>query len=429
MSVRHLLPLLVASLLPAQVHLGDLPKLARERAERARPAQEKALEPYWADLSLDYRNNQQFLDQRIPLVAALGDSVVPLLLEKLHPGQGGETARHLAGNCRRVLEQLDPGSFVDALVELANGKSETAREEAIRLLGHANTPQSVQVLVDLFERTTGEERRLVLRSLRLLKAPAAAGKVVSLLGSNDRQVREDALHYLIAARPATVADTVVQALAIEKDNRLLPLYVEYFAAAVREHDGAARAMLALLGERLDWQDTRRLVQVLGTVAPKEHEPTCRRLLEFLETGETSAIAVQAAVTLRYLGERQGVTKLKRTLDEQLRKPQRKREAALYEQRANLAFATEEFADAIADFEKILEFGEGAALLRRAHIGMIRCEAHRRKWQNLVRLMKNSAMTVAELEALGQDDPAMQEALGHEKVRAFLQQLAKEQAPK
>lgn len=430
MLARRLLPWLVTSLLPAQVALGDLPKLARERAERARPAQEKALEPFWADLSLDYRNNQPFLDQRIAQVAALGDSVVPMLLEKLQPGTGGETARHLAGNCRRVLEQLDPGSFVDALVEFANGKSDTARDEAIRLLGHANTPQAVQVLTDLFDRTTGDERRLVLRSLRLLKAPSPATKVVALLGSNDRQVREDALNYLVAARPTAVVDTVVQALAIEKDNRLLPLYVEYFAVAAREHDGAARAMLALLGERLDyWQDTRRLLQVLGTVAPREHEPTCQRLLAIIEGGETSAIAVQAAVTLRNLGERQGVTKLKRSLDEQLRKPQRKREAALYEQRANLAFAIEEFGDAIADFEKILEFSEGAAMTRRAHVGLIRCEAHRRKWQNVIRLMRNSAMTVAELEALGQDDPAMQEALGQEKVRAFLQQLAKEQAPK
>lgn len=429
MLVRRLLPWLVTSLLPAQIALADLPKVARERAERARPLQEKALEPFWSDLSFDYRNNQQFLDKRIAQAAALGDSVVPLLLEKLQPAQGGEAARQLAGNCRRVLEQLDPTSFTDALVELVNGKSETGREEAIRLLGHANSPQAVQVLIDLVERTTGEDRRLVLRSLRLLKAPAAGPKVVVLLGSNDRQIREDVLNYLIAARPADVVDTVVQALSTEKDNRLLPSYVEYFANSVHEHDGAARALLLLIGERLDWQDTRRLVQALSTVAPRDHEPTCRRLHELLESGETSALAVQAAVTLRSLGDRQGVTKLKRTLDDQLRKPKRKTEAVLYEQRANLAFAIEEYGDALLDYEKILEFSDGLAMTRRAYLGLIRCEAHRKKWQNLTKLMKSSLMTVAELEAMSQDDPAMQEALAHEKVRTFLQALAKEQAPK
>ncbi|MBM4061826.1 MAG: hypothetical protein FJ265_12135 [Planctomycetes bacterium] len=429
MLARLLLPALLGSLLPAQVALGDLPKLARERAERARPAQEKALEPFWADLALDYRNNHQHLDARIAQVAALGDSVVPLLLEKLQPTSGGEQARHLAGNCRRVLERLDPGSFVEALVELVNGRSETAREEAIRLLGHANSPQAVQLLTDLLERSAGDERRLVLRSLRQQKAPAAAALAAGMLGSGDRQLREEVLNYLIAARPAHVADTVVQALQAEKDKRLLASYVEYFAVAVRAHDGAARALLQLIGEPLDWRDTLRLLQALGTVAPKDHEPTCRRLHELLEAGEASALAVQAAVTLRNLGDKQGVVKLKRTLDDLLRKPQRKKEAALYEQRANLAYAIEDYAEAVADYEKILENSEGLAMTRRAYEGLIRCEVHRRRWQNVVKHMKNSTMTVAEIEAMAYDDPLMQEALAQERVRSFLQALAKELAPK
>ena len=430
MHMRHLLlPWFVGSLLPAQVALADLPQLARSRAERARPAQEKALQPFWSDLALDYGENKKFLESRIAAAAALGDSVVPLLLEKLQPTQGGEDARKLAGNCRRVLQLLDPASFVDALVELVNGKNDVGRTEAIRLLGHANSPQSVRLLVDLVERTTGDERRLVLRSLSLLKSPDAAIKVVGMLGSNDATLREEVLNYLIAARAGAVADTVVEAVSQEKDDKLLPHYVDYFAAAVHENDAAARALLSLIGERLVWQDTLRLVQALGTVAPRGHEPTCRRLLEVLESNETSAIAVQSAVTLRALGDGRGVTKLKRTLDEALRKPQRKRDATLYEQRASLAFAIEEYADAIADYEKILEFSDGMAMTGRAHKGLIRCEVRRKKWDNLKRAMKNSLFTVAEIEALANDDPQMQEALQNDKIRSFLQQLAKEQAPK
>ena len=409
--------------------LVGIAKLARDRAERGRPAQVKALEPFLADLSLGYRDNQDFLDRRIAEVAALGDALVPLLLERLQPTSAGDTPRNLASNCRRVLERLDPASFVEALGELASGTNEVARIEAINLLGHAATPQAVQLLTDLIGRTTGEEYRLTLRALRLQKAPNAATKVVTALGSSDRALREDVLAYLVAARPPQVVDTVIQALGSEKEPRLLPMYVEYFGAAVREHDAAAKALLPLLDpERLDWQDRRRLVQVLATVAPKEHEPTCRRLHELIETRETSALTVQAAVTLRTLGDRQGVTKLQRILNDELRKPQRKREAALYEQRANLAFAIEEYGDAIADYEKILEFTEGNAMTRRAHIGLIRSEIRRKKPTSAMKVMRASSMTAPEIEAIGVEDPVVAEALQQEKMRAFLQGLAKE-APK
>lgn len=429
-SLILLLPLALAEVTLAQIPLAEVAKLARARAERSRPAQQKALEPFWADLALDYSINAQILDTRIGEVAALGDSVVPLLLEKLQPSQGGESARHLAGNCRRVLERLDPGSFLDALVELANGNNDVGRTEAIRLLGVAQVPQATTLLIDLLDRTHGEDKRLVVRSLRQQKAAQAAPKVVTMLASNDRKVREDVLNYLIAARPPQVADTVVQALANEKDNKLLPSYVEYFAAAVKANDAVARAMLPLLDrDRLDYLDTRRLLQVLATVAPSGHEPTIRRLHEILDGDDTSSLAVQAAVTMRSLGDKQGVTKLKRTLDEQLRKPKRRTEAALFEQRANLLFAIEEYGDAIADYEKTLEFQDGMAMARRAFIGQMKCEARRKKYQNLTKLMKQSGLTVSEIEAIGHDDPVFQETLQKDNVRTFLTALAKEQAPK
>jgi hypothetical protein len=414
-------------MLEAQTQLASLPKLARDRAERSRPAQEKALEPFWADLALSYHENQPFLDPRIAEAAALGDSVVPLLLEKLQPGQISEKARYLAGNCRRVLERLDPASFTDALVELANGNNDVARSEAIRLLGFANTPQSVMVLSDLLDRTVGEEKRLVLRSLRLLKAAGPAAKVVPMLGSSDRQVREDVLAYLVAARPPAVVDAVVQAMGTERENRLLPDYIAYFFAAAREHDAAARALLPLLDrDRLDYQEKIRLAEALATIAPRAHEPTCRKMHEILDTGDTTSLAVKAAVTLRTLGDRSGVSKLEHTLDDQIRK--RRKESMLYEQRANLFMAIDRHADAIADFNMIIENTDGLAMTRRAYLGLIKCEARRRKVDNFTKVMRASGMLVAEIEAIGIDDPVVQEMLQHDKVRKDLQKLAKEQAP-
>jgi tetratricopeptide (TPR) repeat protein len=428
-----LLPSLLPALLftcavNAQLQLATLPILARERAERSRPVQEKALEPFWADLALSYLDNQPFLDRRITEAAALGDSVVPLLLEKLQPAQVSDKARNLSGNCRRVLERLDPASFTDALVELANGNNEVARSEAIRLLGFANTPQSVMLLSDLLDRTAGEDKRLVLRSLRLLKAAGPAAKIVPMLGSSDRQVREDVLAYLVAARPSSVVDAVVQAMGAEKENRLLPDYVSYFFAAARENDAAARALLPLLDrDRLDYQEQIRLAEALATIAPRGHEPTCRKMHEILDTGDTTSLAVKAAVTLRTLGDRSGVSKLEHTLDAQILK--RKKESMLYEQRANLFMAIDRHAEAIDDFQRIIEYTDGLAMTRRAYLGLIKCEAHRRKIDNLTKVMRASGMLVAEIEAIGLEDPAVQEMLQHDRVRKELQKLAKEQAPK
>ncbi len=435
MSVRWSLLLLSCSLSlgqvsPAQVSLAELAKIARDRAERVRPEQEKALLPFWADLALDYRNNQEFLDKRIQQAAALGDSIVPLLLEKLQPVQGGDASRNLAANCRRVLEHLDPASFLDALTELANGKAGTAREHAIRLLGHADTPRAAQILGDLFDRTTGDERLLVLRGLRERASGQVAAKVVAMLGSTDRSVREEVLRYLVAARPPQVATTVAQALASESDEQLLELYIDYFAAAVHGSDAVARALLPLLDrEKLDYQDTRRLVRSLATIAPHDHEPTIRRLQELIVDGEPSSISVEAAVTMRSLGEKQGVTKVTRQLTELLRKPNRRRDATLFELRASLQFEIGEFAEAADDYEKILEFTNGPSMSRRAYVGLIKCEAHRRKTSNAIKHMKNSGLLVADIVAIGHDDESVRVLLEQEKVRSFLQQLAKDQAPK
>lgn len=419
---------LVATL-PAQIPLGELAEVARARAERARPAQEKALEPFLPDLALDYRANYQFLDRRIAEAAELGDSVVPLLLEKLTPAHNSEAARNLAGNARRVLERLDPASFVDALAELLQSRFEVTRREAIRLLGRAVTPQAERLLVDLVPNSTGEDLRLTLRSLRQHRTKAAAPAVVGLLGSGDYTLRAEVLDYLTAARAGGVADTVVDALGAEQEDRLLPRYISYFGESVRAHEGAARALVGLLGERLDWQDTRQLVRALATVAPKDHDATVRRLHELLEEEKTSALAVETAVTLRELGDRQGVTRLKRTLDDQLRRPNRKREASLYEQRANLLFAIEDYPDAADDYEKIIEYSGGVAMTRRAYIGLIRCEAHRRRWTQLTRAMKSSGMTAPEIEALALDDDVMKTALAQDRVQAALRQIRKAQEPK
>ena len=249
MRVPHLLlatglALPLPTPLVAQVALAELPNLARARAERARPAAMAALEPFFVDLKLSYRSNYKFLDKRIAEAAELGDSVVPILLEKLEPNQNSEAARNLASNARRVLERMDPSSFVDALAELLSSRYETTRHEAIRLLGLARTPQAARLLVDLLQNSAGDNRILVLESLARHGTRAAAPFAAQLLGAQDADLRANALDYLAAARAGAVSDLVADALSVEQDDRLLMRYIHYFARAVQQNDRAARARVA-----------------------------------------------------------------------------------------------------------------------------------------------------------------------------------------
>ncbi len=420
--------LLVSATSTAQISLRDLPDLARQRADRLRPLQAAALQPFWADLSLDYQTNSAVLDTSIKKAAKLGDSVVPLLLEKLKPAQGGALSRNLASNCRRVLQQLDPASFVDALAEMARGKNYVAKSESIILLGYADVPQSVTVLNDLLSSATKEQRLPIIRSLRLLRSPKAATQIVELLGSSDTKLREEVLAYLIAAKASSVVETVIQALESEGNNRLLPSYIEYFAICVSRNAAAAEALLPLLDrERIDWQDTRRLVRVLATIAPQDHELTIRKLHELIDGNDTSSLAVQAAVTLRDLGDKKGVRDLNRTLDDKIRR--RKREAALYEQRASLLFAVDDFTAALSDYDKILDYSEGAAMTRRAYVGLLKCESRRNKIQSIVKHMKSSGMSPEEFQDLAEQDEPFRKSIEHVRVRSFLKQLTKDRAPK
>jgi len=122
-----------------------------------------------------------------------------------------------------------------------------------------------------------------------------------------------------------------------------------------------------------------------------------------------------------------VTRLKRTLDDKLRR--RKREATLYEQRARLLFAIDEFADAADDYEKIIDYAEGAAMTRRAYTGLLKSEARRRKIQNVVKHMRGSGMSPEEFDRLAAQDEPFREAMQHDRVQTFLRQLRRSRAPK
>lgn len=408
----------------AQVSVADLGKLARERASRHTDG--KLLEPFVADLSVDYEANKATLDGRFEAIVALGDAVVPELLAHLVPAQNNDAARHLAHNCGRLLQRFDLGEHFGSLVELALGQSETARGESIQLLGASDSPAATTLLLELLDQPKAESRRLVLEALGRRRATGAAPKVAAMLASTDRSVRLEALGCLAAIGSPSVLELVRTAYNNEKDNKLLPAYIEYFAAAVREHDQVARELLPLLSrERIDWRDTKRLIEALATIAPRDHEPTIRNLGDIIQKGELNELGLQAALTIQALGDKQGITRLRRALDEQLKKPGRRGEAALYELRGQLGIASEDYNEAYADFVHAAEkAGETATMVQKAVAGMMRCEARRKKVQSLIKLIKDSGLSVADIEAIGKYDAVFRDTLQQDKVKAALQALAK-----
>lgn len=420
------LPFLLVAAATAQTPIAEAAKIAHQRAERAQQ-RPRLLEPFLADLSAEYEANKVSLQPRIAAVVALGPDVVPELLERLQPAQQNDANRHLAANCRLALQQFDLSDHFGCLVDFAAGGNDTARNEAIRLLGHVGVPAAAPLLTELLDHTQGESRRLVLGALGEQRAAAAAPKVATMLASADRNLRGDALACLTAIGSEAVVETVRAALLAEKENKLLPSYVEFFAATTRENAAVTRDLLPLLSrDRTNWRDTKRLVEVLATIAPRDHEPTIRNLTEIITSGEINHLGLQAAITLQALGDRNGLPRLRRAVDEQLRKPARRTEAALYELRGQIGFATEDYTEALADFERALTMaGDTASMARQAHIGMMRCEARKKRIVNLTKLMKSSGMTVAEIEAIGESDAVFHETLQQDKVRAFLAKLATE----
>lgn len=426
---RVLLPLALASalaaVLPGQISLAELPALARARAEKQRETGERALAPYWADLALEYRGNEKFLDRRIAEVAALGEAVAPLLLDRLAPARGGSDARQLAANCRRALEQMDTSAFVDALIELATGANELGRGEGIRLLGASGSPRAVKTLDAMLASGDSEERQLVVYALTRLRAAASTPRIVALLAAENRREREAALDFLLAVRPVAAVDPVLAAMAKERDAKLLQIYAQFLGATAREHDGAARALLDLLDlGALDAGDTRRLVEALARVAPPGHKPTIERLLVILDGDEAGSFTLEACTTLKALGDRSGLEKTFRSINKQLAEPRRKRDASLYELRGNLYYAVEKWSDALDDFEKAVAYSDSRSLSRRCLVMMARTEAHRRKWSAVLKQLQAAEVGVADVESLCQQDPAMQEAMQQDALKAWLAGLGK-----
>ena len=401
--------------------LTALLALAKSRAERQRPAQAEKLKPFLADLALNYPDNKAFLDGRVAEVAQLGDGIVPLLLELLAPADDSQEKRQLAANSARVLQLLEPSGFTDALLELLGGRSHVARLHAISLLGWTRSRNAAQKLTALLPDLQGEALLRALDALRRLRAADATGAVSRYLASPDKAVREATLEFLIEVRAAGALEPVLMALAGEKHAPLLPRYVEYLASTAPANAAAADALVPLLaGDKLDKVQVTGVVTALATIAPAEHAPTLGALRQMLQQDETGALGRAAALTMRDLGDKKGLSILFDNLNAKVQK--RKKESQVYEQRGDAFFAIGKWAEAARDYEEAIANARSKTLESFLHLKVAKTEARRARWSNVLAALKAAEPTWEILMREAERDEGLRKALEEKSIRKFADAL-------
>ncbi|MEM7198704.1 MAG: hypothetical protein AAF628_00445 [Planctomycetota bacterium] len=410
--------------------LSELAAIAKQRFEEERPRQLEALRGFLADLELSYdtRQNRDYLDKRFEAAAALGDGIVPLLLEKLSPAQEGDEAqRNVAANSARVLEHLGPGGFVDPLLQLANGENYTARLHAIHLLGASRSPMAASGLTKLLTELAGPHRVQAVKALTRLAASAATAQVAAYLNTPDLDLRTAALQFIAETSAPAARRAMLDALAAESDRRLLPYYLRYFAQTARDDAEAAEALVGLLSDAMLEPTVKETIhKVLGKIAPQDHGPSLAACERVLEAGATGSLALTCALTMRDLGSGKGVNKLLANLETALRRDRKR--ADLYIDRGKLLVALERWGDATQNFQEAIKHSRSSSVRSFLHLSIASCEAHRGRWQLVLRALRESRATHARILQEASRDPALRAALQQTSIRSYLDKLDRDSAP-
>ncbi len=405
------------------VTLEQLADMARKRFEVQQAQQGELLGPFLKDLELDYARNREYLERRFDEAAALGETLVPGMLERLVPREEGERSSVvLAENAARVLARIGPSGFVDDLLKIARGStSYTARLLAIRLLGQSGSRSAGEGLAALLPRLRTQPLATAIDGLTRLRYADVGPRIAEHLTSDRTEVREAALRYLAALRPAGALESVLAQLRTSPDRRQVKLYLDYLRAAATANAEAATTLLELLADpSLDTFQRTDVCRTLQTVAPNGHRPTidaCRALLEQTEGGE---LATACALTMHALGDSKGVSTRLNQLKQRMARE--RRDAEPFIERADLLLALERWTDAARDYEEAIKRTRNFQLTSYLNLQLARCEAHRKRWSFVVRALRESGKNHAAILQVAREDPVFAEALQQSQVRSYLEEL-------
>ncbi len=424
-AVSLLTSVLLCSALTAQgISLADIPELSRKRLAAQKELILTKLEPYMEDLHLDggSAENLRYLDEKFTEIEAMGEAVIPILLGYLSPEDESGEKRALASNAARILSRMAPATFVDELIAITAGRNPVARGHAIDLLGDSGDPAAAAAIVAIFEKLRGDPLRRALRSLSKLKTDAAAQLAVRHLSSKDAKLRLAVLQYLLSCEDARVLDTVLIAFSQETLPDLLPPFIRYFAAVVRENNQVAEALLPKLRSlELDRRDQQFLARALGHIAAAEHEASITALMAILEEeGAYDQLGVSAALSLRDLGEDKGERALMKRLDNRVRRA--RSSASVYADRGNALLAFNDWRKAKRDYEQAIKNARGITQRAMYQLQLAHCEANLGKDRPFVAALRSSGISLDRIRLEAKKDPAFAQALEGQEAQRYLETL-------
>ncbi len=407
------------------VTLSELTELAKARAEELRPELEKKLEPFLEILSRSYKTDFVIIDEKIVEILKLGDTIIPLLLEKLEPKRESMKNRNLASNCSLILRQMEPASFLDALIEIAEGENYTGIGLAIPLLGDTGSIRAGDTLTRLLDRLDSPHARSAMKALTKLGHKGAILKVAKGLPYKMTADERAAVSYLRTLRSAVVVPEVTRAL--KEVNRIPEImrYVRLLGQCARNDAETAHELLPFFeNKKLDSTYFEQIVEVLALVTPVGDKMTIDRLRKMLESQSPGSLELRAAKTLKTLGDKTGPATLKRNL---LKLTARSRKD--YLNWSNLGDYCLEFGDykrAVSSFTTAVRIAFSPSVDSMLYIQIARAQARRKplRYREVRNALRDSKADYKRLMAAAAEDPALAEAMKHPTVAKFMDAFGK-----
>ena len=384
------------------------------------------LEPYLEALSANYETASATIEEKILEVAKIGASIIPLLLEKLEPRRESPRSRNLAANCALALGKFEPASFVDSLIEIAQGENYTGIGLAITLLGRSGSERAGVALTQLLDTLDANQSRKAVRALTRLEHKGAVLKIAKGLPYPPRD-DEVAVRYLRSIGANEVVPHVLRALKEVKRIPDLMRYIQLLGACAHNDAETAHALLPYFDhEKLDDVYWSEIAQILAVVAPKGDKPTIERLKEIVKKKEPGTLELRAALTLRILGDKVGPEILRKSLR---RLTSSSKTGKDYLNWSNLAEFYLEFGDyrkAVASYRSAIDRAHNPSIRSQLYIDMARAQARRTppRPRDVRDALRDSLANLEGLMEAARIDPILAKAMQDPIVKKFIDSFPK-----
>ena len=426
MPNRHLVAgvLISACSLHAQagVTLTELTEIAKARASADRSVVGEMLEPFLESFAKNRAVHAVEIDRSIAEVHKLGDSVIPLLLDRLEPQKDDKAAQNIATNSQIALNGMELANFADTLIEIVEGDNQTGVRLAIPLLGRTDDPRAGAFLAARLDLFDPAQHANAIRALTQLEHRGAILKIVKGMPYAETATDALAANYLREIGSDQVVPEILRVLTEVTTAARIMRYCEVLAACSRQNVDSARALVAALNRRyLEVSQQQQIVTFLATVAPRGDRSSIARLRVVVEENRTPSLALQAALTLGDLGDKMGPDLLKKELTRELNR--KRTEYLNWSKLGDYYFAFGDFKSAAKNYAGATQRAQAKLVRERLYLDVARSEARRPNRQKEVRTaLRLSEASLDRLLRAASEDPELAKAYEHSTVKRFLNTL-------